>query len=103
MGHDIMGFNKKEEEVAYIQYSMSNPHAELLYTVLNAHEFNGGFSGSGESKVYNSLQIQLAIEKFKQINFENDEEDYEKNKLKEFLYGCFKTAQEEGKVEINFG
>lgn len=35
MGHDIVGYNKAGKEIAYARFSMGNPNATVLYTLLN--------------------------------------------------------------------
>ena len=104
MGHDISGYNKQGEEIAYARYAIGNGNSEKLYNVLDAWEYYGGVSGLGQSAKYNVRQIEQAIEKFKAINWDNIEDwEYEKNKLERFLNNCLETAKREGEVSIYFG
>ncbi len=47
MGHDISGFNKAGQEIAYARFSMGNCNALILYRLLNAQKYYAGVSGSG--------------------------------------------------------
>lgn len=103
MGHDISGYNKQEEQIAYARYSMNNNSARTLYEVLEVYDFDGGVSGIGAQEKFNAERIKQAIENFKNIDWADFEDGaYEKEKLETFLNNCLKTAQEEGEVTISF-
>lgn len=104
MGHDIGGFNKKGEEVAYARYSMSNYNSDLLYRAFSSDEHHAGVSGDGSDKIFTLEQVEMSkvfFENLKDEDFIGDIE-YEKEKLKTFIDNCLDTAKEDGIVRIGF-
>jgi hypothetical protein len=104
MGHDIGGFNKKGEEIAYARYSMSNYNSDLLYKAFDSSSFHAGVSGNGADKIFTIEQVKNAKVFLNNLNdddFKGDIE-YEKEKLENFIYNCLETAKKEGCVRIGF-
>lgn len=104
MGHDISGYNKKGEEIAYARYSMSNYNADLLYRAFESNDSHGGVSGLGNDKVFILQDVENAktfFSNLKDSDFEGDVE-YEKEKLDKFIENCLETAKHEGFVRIGF-
>ncbi|MDQ0253516.1 hypothetical protein J2S74_000888 [Evansella vedderi] len=110
MGHDISGFNRAGEEIAYARFSMGNYNATILYEVLNAYDYYAGVSGSGNTSTFSVQQIEKALNNFKKIYIKGDstllESDYSNWDLKQilnFIQNCLETAQKEGSVRVYFG
>lgn len=60
MGHDIYGYNKAGESIAYARFSMQNYNSYILYDILNAQEYNGGVSGIGNSLTLSKKEMEKA-------------------------------------------
>ncbi|SOB98549.1 hypothetical protein SAMN05880501_10244 [Ureibacillus xyleni] len=109
MGHDILGFNKAGEEIAYARFSMGNPNSTILYNLLNALDYYAGVSGSGDSINISTQQIEEALEAFKQICNYNDNssksefENWDAKQISNFLLNCLETARKEENVRVYFG
>ena len=73
MGHDITAIRKSsiekdsdENELSYIRIGACNRHkAYMLYEALNAHNCNGGVSGTGEEMEFTPDELKIALAKFK--------------------------------------
>ncbi len=110
MGHDISGYNRAGEEIAYARFSMGNYNAAILYHLLDANEYYAGFSGSGGSTALSTRQIEKALNEYKQL-FKNDvssiaESDFsnwDQRQILDFIQNCLATAQKEGSVKVFFG
>lgn len=110
MGHDICGYNKAGEEIAYARFNMWNENATILYRLLDALDFYAGVSGNGRSSTFSKLQIEKALKAYKQLN-KNDvsplsNHNYLAMDLKQilnFIQNCLATAQKEGSVKVFFG
>jgi hypothetical protein len=109
MGHDISGYNKAREEIAYARFSMGNYNAITLYSLLDANEYYAGVSGSGDSSTFSIQQIEKAFNLYKQYyNYgdslsESDSLDWDQKQILNFIRNCLESAQKEGCVEIYFG
>lgn len=110
MGHDILGYNKAGKEIAYARFSMGNPNAIVLYTLLNAMDYYAGVSGSGDSVIRSTQQIEKAVNVYKRrcVNDDphlskNDFENWDQKQILNFLVNCLKTAQKEECVKVYFG
>ncbi|WP_240375241.1 hypothetical protein [Bacillus piscicola] len=110
MGHDICGFNKEGEEIAYARFSMGNYNALTLYKVLDAYEYYGGVSGIGRASNFSTEQMEkawLAYEEMANTDTSPSPEskfvEWDKKQISQFIQNCLKTAQEEGSVRVSFG
>jgi hypothetical protein len=110
MGHDISGFNKVGEEIAYARFSMENVNATILYRLLQAYEYYAGVSGSGGSTSFTTQQCQEALKRFTQLYTKGDSLpknhifiQYDQKQIQDFLTDCLATAQKEGSVKVYFG
>lgn len=109
MGHDILGYNKAGEEIAYARFSMGNRNAIILYNLLDAINYYAGVSGSGRSSAFSKLQIEKALNACNQFFDNND--SYPKNnffpmdqdQILNFIQNCLATAKIEGSVNVYFG
>jgi hypothetical protein len=106
MGHDISGFNKAGEEIAYARFSMSNRNAIVLYSLLDAHKYYAGVSGCGDSCDFSIKQFEKALDSYKQLYHtppKSDSLHWDQKQIHKFLTNCLRTAQKEGSVEVYFG
>lgn len=110
MGHDIYGYNKAGESIAYARFSMQNYNAYILYDILNAQEYNGGVSGIGGSLTLSKKAMEKAWKDYEQLfSSENDHftEDkfllWDKKQIREFMINCLAEAKKEGRVVVFFG
>lgn len=110
MGHDISGYNKAGEEIAYARFSMGNYNAITLYSLLDANDYYAGVSGSGDNSRFSIRQIEKALDEYKQL-FNNDASSIEKSdslpwdqkQILSFIVNCLETAKKEGSVRVFFG
>ena len=72
MGHDISGYNKAGEQIAYARFSMANYNATILYSLLDANKYDAGVSGSGDSSTFSTQQIEKALNAFNQLYDNSD-------------------------------
>ncbi|WP_261176734.1 hypothetical protein [Anaerobacillus sp. CMMVII] len=91
MGHDISGFNKAGEEIAYARFSMGNYNAIILYSLLDADDYYAGVSGSGKGSTFSTQQIEKALNSYQQIYSngnstmsENDSLDWDQKQILDF-------------------
>jgi hypothetical protein len=109
MSHDIVGYNKAGEEIAYARFSMGNYYATILYSLLDANDCNSGVSGSGDSSNFSIQQMEKALNAYMQLYpydaslSENDFLDWDQKQILNFIENCFATAQKEGSVRVLFG
>jgi hypothetical protein len=107
MGHDISGYNKAGEEIAYARFSMGNYNATILYSILDANDYYAGVSGSGGSSTFSIQQIEKAMNTYKQLYNTSDSEqlksDWDQKKILNFIQNCLATAQKDGSVKVFFG
>jgi hypothetical protein len=110
MGHDISGFNKIGEEVAYARFNMWNHNAFSLYRLLEADDYNAGVSGTGDSSIFSLQQIEQALNTYKKIYGQDDSNlpdsdslDWDLKQILNFIQNCLLIAQKEGSVRIYFG
>ena len=110
MSHDICGYNKAGEEIAYARFSMGNYNATILYSLLDANEYNAGVSGSGGSSTFSIQQIEKALNTYKKFFNQNDsslsESDFlawDQKQILNFILNCLATAQKEESVRVCFG
>jgi hypothetical protein len=108
MGHDISGYNKAGDEVAYARFSMGNYNATILYHLLDADKYYAGVSGSGDSSTFSVQQIEKALNVYKQF-YENgdslsvsDSLDWDQKQILNFILNCLETAQKEDSVRVSF-
>ncbi|WP_456272485.1 hypothetical protein [Bacillus sp. AK031] len=107
MSHEMLGRNLAGEEVAYARFSMSNSNAFVLYSLLEAHHYNAGVSGSGNSLTYSPLQLEKALTAWKKIYGKSTQSksgtvNWDGKQINGFIINCLKTAQKEGRVEVIF-
>jgi len=109
MGHDISGYNKAGEEIAYARFSMGNYNATILYNLLDANNYYAGVSGSGHSSTFSIQQIEKAMNVYKQV-YKNSDSLSESNfltwdlkQILNFIQNCLATAKIEGNVRVYFG
>jgi hypothetical protein len=107
MGHDISGFNRIGEEIAYARFSMWNQNAVILYHLLESTKYHAGVSGSGGSSTFTTQQIEKALNSYKQFYHGVDLPDNEFMKLdqkqiEDFIINCLATANKEGRVRVRF-
>ncbi|TWD94584.1 hypothetical protein FB550_113117 [Neobacillus bataviensis] len=103
MGHDISGYNKAGEEIAYARFSMGNYNATILYNLLDANNYYAGVSGSGGSSTFSIQQIEKALNAFKQFYKKSDSLPWDQKQILNFIQNCLATAKMEGGVRIYFG
>lgn len=109
MGHDISGYNKAGEEIAYARFGMSNYNATILYSLLDANYYYAGVSWSGESNTYSLQQIEKALNAYNQLyNADNTQPKskyftWDLKQIQNFILSCLVTAQKEGSVKVFFG
>lgn len=109
MGHDISGYNKAGQEIAYARFSMGNYNALILYRLFNAYNYYAGVSGSGGSTSFSIQQIEKALEEYKQFYnhgdspSESDSVNWDQKQILNFIRNCLETAQIEGRVRVYFG
>lgn len=110
MGHDISGFNKVGEEIAYARFSMGNVNATILYRLLHAYKYYAGVSGSGGSTCFSIQQCEEALNSFNQFYTNGDSLpknnifiQYDQKQIQDFLTNCLATAHKEGSVKVYFG
>ena len=108
MGHDVSGYNKAGEEIAYARFSMGNYNAVILYSLLDANHFYAGVSGSGESSTFSIHQIEKAWHAFNQLydnhdfQSENDFKNWDQKQIQNFILNCLATAQKRGGAKSVF-
>ncbi len=109
MGHDISGFNKAHEEIAYARFSMGNYNAVILYSLLDANKYYAGVSGSGGSSTFSIQQIEKALNAYKQLYKNSDSSlsgsnsiPWDQKQILNFIQNCLATAQKEGSVRVYF-
>jgi hypothetical protein len=108
MGHDISGYNKAGEEIAYARFSMGNYNAIILYDLLDANNYYAGVSGSGDSSTFSTQQFEKALNSYNQLYDNNDslsESDFlnwDQKQILTFILNCLATAQNEGNVRVCF-
>src|SRR5690625_1517613 len=106
MSHEIIGFNKKGEEIAYVRFTMNDYYAHIVYDLFDAHEHNGGPSGRGYTEVYSLQQVQKAFNSFNTLTNELSEViDFEStpwqlDHIFKFLHRCLFTAENEKSISI---
>ncbi|MRX56744.1 hypothetical protein GJU41_22635 [Bacillus idriensis] len=107
MGHDISGYNKAGEEIAYARFSMGNYNFRILYGLLGADEFNAGVSGSGGHSVFSLQQIEQALNDchlfFKNEALQSEGFSWDKKQIFDFLLNCLSIVKKEGSVSVYFG
>lgn len=109
MGHDIYGINKNGEEVAYARFSMGNPNAIFLYTIMDADNYNAGVSGTGEVTTFSLQQMEKSWNAFKKyysntpLESDQEFEHWDEKQIFNFIRNCLTTAQKEGSVKVFFG
>jgi hypothetical protein len=108
MGHDISGFNKAGEEIAYARFSMGNYNAYTLYRLLDANQYNAGVSGSGDSSTFSLQHFEKALNSYNQLFnnrvtvIESDGSNWDQKQIQDFILNCLSTAQKEGNVRVCF-
>ena len=106
MGHDISGYNKAREEIAYARFSMGNYNSTILYSLLDADKYFAGVSGCGASSTFSIQQIEKALTTYNQLFGSGDnlaENNWDLKQILTFMQDCLTTAQKEGDVSIYFG
>jgi len=110
MGHDISGYNKAGEEIAYARFSMGNYNATILYSLLDANDYYAGVSGSGMSSSFSLQQFEKALNDFNQIYSNGDSTlsesevlTWDEKQISKFLLNCLETVKIEGSVQVFFG
>ena len=106
MGHDISGFNKAGEEIAYARFSMGNKNSIILYSLLDANKYYAGDSGSGRSSTFSIKQIEKALHTYKRIYGNGNslsESDWDLKQIWNFIQSCSATGKIEGSVRVYFG
>lgn len=108
MGHDISGFNRSGEEIAYARFSMQNRNVSILYTLLDATQYDAGVSGSGNSMSYSTQQLEEALREFNRLfgkinlSSRNDFNIIDLKQIRDFIENCLATAQRDGNVRVAF-
>ena len=109
MGHDISGYNKAGEEIAYARFSMGNYNAITLYSILDANKFYAGVSGSGGCSTFTLEQMEKALNSYKEFYNKDDSQsesdflNWDQKQILNFTLNCLATAQKEGCVRVYFG
>ncbi len=106
MGHDIYGFNKAGDDIAYARFSMGNHNAILLYGLLEATKYYAGVSGCGRSTNLSKQHLEKAMKNYKEL-FNHDGSStpnhWDQKQILEFIQQCLSTAVQEGSVKVYFG
>jgi hypothetical protein len=106
MGHDISGYNKAGEEIAYARFSMGNYNSTILYSLLDAEKYYAGVSGSGNSSTFSIKQIEKALITYNRMYGNGNslsENDWDLKQIWNFIQNCLATAKIEGSVGVYFG
>ncbi|MGG3467640.1 hypothetical protein ABES02_09185 [Neobacillus pocheonensis] len=109
MGHDISGYNKAGNEIAYARFSMGNYNAIILYNLLDAENYYAGVSGSGDSSTFSIQQFEKALRAYKQFYkngdslSDSDSLTWDQKQIHTFIQNCLATAKIEGNVKVYFG
>jgi hypothetical protein len=106
MGHDIYGYNKTGEEIAYARFSMGNYNASILYSLLDANDYNAGVSGSGHSFTFSLQQIEKAMNAYKKLYHNGDPSEFlawDQKQILSFIQNCLVIAEKEERVRVFFG
>ncbi|WP_400244590.1 hypothetical protein AB3U99_24265 [Niallia sp. JL1B1071] len=108
MGHDISGFNKAGKEIAYARFSMGNYNAHILYSLLDADQYNGGVSGIGDAAAFSVKQMEKALDAYNQLFGKRDSPSgnnnlpWDQKQILNFILNCLATAKKEEKVRVCF-
>lgn len=111
MGHDITGYDKKDNQICYIRFTMNDRMAGEFYNFFNAAEYNGIYSGIGEVVSYTVKDVEKALEKYRTIytittnsvqDLEDDFELWQQNEMLDFILACLDIAEQEGWVNIAY-
>ncbi len=105
MGHDISGYNKAGEQIAYARFSMANYNATILYSLFDSNKYDAGVSGSGDISTFSTQQIEKALNSFNLLYDNSDslsESDWDQEQILNFILNCLATAQKEGSVRVLF-
>ncbi|MFK9095341.1 hypothetical protein [Bacillus salipaludis] len=108
MGHDISGFNKAGEEIAYARFSMGNYNVHILYSLLDAEQYNGGVSGIGDDSTFSKQQIEKALDAYNQFfgnsdtPSDSDNLSWDQKQILNFILNCLATAKTEENVRVCF-
>lgn len=109
MGHDIFGFNKAGEEIAYARFSKGNYNAIIMYDLFDANHYYAGVSGTGDSSTCSIEKIENALNSYNLL-YDNSGSLSESNfltwgqkQINNFILNCLATAQKEGCVTVFFG
>ena len=92
MGHDIEIETKGYS--GYLRYGVFNNCSREFYFSINASQYNGCMSGTGETGTFKESDIQAGLEYYKRTKESNGEID--------FLEECLKSCKETGEVKISF-
>lgn len=109
MGHDISGYNKAGDEIAYARFSMGNYNATILYSLLDANDFYAGVSGTGRSTTFSTEQIENALKAYKEFFRTGDSLSgidllgIDQKQILKFILNCLATVQKENSVNVYFG
>ncbi|WP_180271643.1 hypothetical protein [Fredinandcohnia onubensis] len=103
MSHDILGYDKAGEEIAYARFSMGNYNATILYDLLDANNYYAGVSGSGDSSNFSIKQIENALNSYDQLYKHSLPASWDQKQILLFLQNCLATARKEGSVAVFFG
>lgn len=104
----MVAFNKNDEEISYLRFTMGDANAFLLYDLLDAHEYNGGVSGLGRSTAISLVQIEKAVHIYNSAieqqpyDESNEFRNWQHNEIVNFLENCLKTAKKEKNVQVLF-
>ena len=104
----MVAFNKNDEEISYLRFTMGDSSAFLLYDLLDANEYNGGVSGLGKSTAISLEQIEKAVQSYNLIRDQqlyderNEFRNWQHNEIVIFLENCLKTAKTEKNVRVLF-
>lgn len=110
LGHDIYGYNKAGEEIAYARFSMGNYNAMILYSLLDANDYNAGVSGSGHSSTFALHQMEKAMNAYKKLykngdssSLDSESLEWDQKQILSFIQNCLVVAQKEERVKVFFG
>jgi hypothetical protein len=109
MGHDISGYNKAGDEIAYARFSMGNYNATILYSLLDANDFYAGVSGTGRSTTFSTEQIEKALKAYKEFFRTGDSLSgiellgIDQKQILKFILNCLATVRKENSVNVYFG
>ncbi|TMN22731.1 hypothetical protein [Lentibacillus cibarius] len=107
MGHDILGYNKSGENVAYLRFSKNDVNSLVVYCLLESSDYFAGVSGTGDSVSFTQQQMEKALENYNRhmIIYPGKKhfETWQRNEILKFLKNCLEMTKKERTIQVLFG